>query len=266
MHQSTRCLPVISLFLASMLVFLRAPLPAESPAMSARAESSGEQPAVTFPELEAFHRQLLSVWYGPVRQEDWQAVRHAHLDLVKAKNRLLAVEVPEPLRDRATAYAAKRDLLDKAVEELAVASMWEEDTQIPPAIQKVYDSYYLVAEALGLQPMTFPAAVEAFQAVLHPLVRDALPQGDCGAVKKSLPVLRERFDAMRGTEMPASLEEEREQFMDRLEQLDVALVALEETCKEGEDAHIEQAFDMLHGAFVAIREMLPPSGEPVRPE
>lgn len=241
------------------------PAPAKPAAAAAKQPSRAMTPGA-FPELEDFHRHLLSIWYGPLREENWQEVRQASPGLVDVKNRLLAVQVPEPLRDRATAYAAKRDLLDKAVEDFAVVCMWETDEKIAPAMQKVYDAYYPVAEALGLEAMTFPAAVDAFGAVLRPLCHEAIPEGDCERIERSLPLLRERFDVVKRTTIPSDLEEKGELLTDRLEQLDVALVALEATCKQGEEGDIEQAFDMLHGAFKAVAEMLPASGEPVCPE
>jgi hypothetical protein len=265
-------IPLLSLVLLIAPSPLAQPRPtASDPAPARPAAAAAEQPSRamipgTFPELEDFHRHLLTIWYGPLREENWQEVRQACSGLVDAKNKLLAVQVPESLRDRATAYAAKRDLLDQAVEQFAVVCMWEADEKIAPAMQEVYDTYYPIAEALGLEAMTFPAAVDAFGAVLRAISQEEIPEGDRERIRRSLPLLRERLDVVKRTAIPSDLEEERALLADRLEQLDVALVALEATSEKGEKGDIEQAFDMFHGAFKAVAEMLHASGEPASPE
>ena len=98
--------------------------------------------------------------------------------------------------------------------------------------------------------------VQAFHKVLHPLVHDALPDGDFGTIRKNLEKLLEEANAIQEAQVPKKLAGRQKEVEDTAEKLVSELKDLVSTKDIVDDATLEKLFNDMHETFEQLAEIV----------
>jgi NTP pyrophosphatase (non-canonical NTP hydrolase) len=98
--------------------------------------------------------------------------------------------------------------------------------------------------------------LDAFHETLHPLVHEALPEGNFDAIRENLNLLLEQAEAIRKAELPNTFSKKQESFNEESAKLVSQLKAMADMKDADNTAELEKAFDEMHEQFEKLAGML----------
>jgi hypothetical protein len=96
----------------------------------------------------------------------------------------------------------------------------------------------------------------AFHDELHPLVHEALPNGDFDAIRKGTDELLERAMALEKATLPKKFKGRSKEFEKKAGELVQLLQDMSDTKDKVDDATIEKQFNDVHDMFETLAEIL----------
>ncbi|HUN67028.1 MAG TPA: hypothetical protein VMW43_13125 [Bacteroidota bacterium] len=98
--------------------------------------------------------------------------------------------------------------------------------------------------------------VDAFHRILHPLVHDAYPAHDFGAIRDRLPKLLEAAEVMRGARLPGELSGKQHAYRKLTGKLYNQLKSLEKRKNRLKDEKFGVLFMEMHDTFEKINDLV----------
>ena len=106
------------------------------------------------PELHAFGSRYVPLYQEAMEDSTWGPVRENIREIVRLKQQVLRVEVPDDLTLKKQKWESNQRLFSRAVDNLSVVIQWQGEEaegrqeEIAEGVQRVYDWWYMLVDML----------------------------------------------------------------------------------------------------------------------
>ncbi len=179
------------------------------------------------------------------------------LKLLAAKfTQIKAVEIPERLVESTEKIKSRIDALSTSMNELSMALLQPELTQIDSTVLKGFDAVRTNFAKLGsLLRVKIPELI-TFHDVLYKVWHDYYPNDAIDSIKAIVPEFKEEAATLDKIQWPDVLNDQIETLKEQVKALQIAVDKLEAAC-QGEDTEaIKKATADVHENYRAINMML----------
>ncbi|MFC1544279.1 hypothetical protein ACFL4Y_03390 [Gemmatimonadota bacterium] len=106
------------------------------------------------PDLYAFGALYVPLYQQAMADSNWAPIRAQISELVRIKQRINALDVPDAIRMKRNDWESYQRLFTRAVDNLAVVVTWDEEriqenlTEVVEGVQRAYDWWQMLVEML----------------------------------------------------------------------------------------------------------------------
>ncbi len=190
----------------------------------AKKPSDGELKAEV-PELTAFHEVIFKIWHTAWPDKNAAMLRELSRDVEELGEKLCAAKLPGILREKQPAWDVQIGKMKSALADYKGAAAGNDNDKLLKSAEVLHAQYEAMVRIL--RPIV--REVDEFHAVLYPLYHYYAPQKDTAEIRKSVVLLRQKMEKIKGVVLAGRWKEKQAKFEEARQRLEASLTLLEKS-------------------------------------
>jgi hypothetical protein len=211
------------------------------------AETKAEVPALT-----EFHTVIYQLWHTAWPEKDIALLTSLVPEIEKHADAIAKAELPGILRDKKSTWERQVKQLQMNVEEYASAARDKNEKRLLDAAEQLHAQYEKLVRVVR-PPL---AELDAFHTVLYPIYHYYLPEFNLDQLKKSMPALMAKMDALNAVVLPERKKKVEPAFVEKRTALSTSVTELHQALQTEGKEKITAAIEKMHADYQALEKIL----------